>query len=288
MPSPNVETGANLEGGRGTATEGPGRGFLRIERHGSRSVVCRAFATSPLRLLTPRNHGRAAWVYMCSYGGGLVDGDSLRLDVHVGRGGMGFLSTQASTKVYRSPRGTSIDGRYWVDAGGVLIVVPDPIVCFAASSCRLMQQFELDRDAGLVVVDSILSGRRAAGERWAFNQYVSRMTISGHGQPILHDALSLSAADGSIADRLGRFDAICSIAIAGSAFRAEAARLLTMVAQTPVTARADLIVGASAVGEGAAILRIASVSTERVVLALREYLSFVVPLLGDDPWRRRW
>jgi urease accessory protein len=287
MPAPTVEERAH-DSGRRAATEGPGRGFLRIDRSGSRSVVCRAFATSPLRLLTPRNHGQAAWVYTSTYGGGLVDGDSLRLDVHVGRGAMGFLSTQASTKVYRSPRGTSIDGRYRVDAGGALIVAPDPIVCFAASTCRQWQQFDLDRDAGLVVVDWILSGRRAAGERWAFNHYSSRVTISAHGQPILHDALSLRSADGSIADRLGRFNAVCSIAIVGSPLRADAARLLTIVAQTPVSARADLVVGASAVGEGDAILRIAGVSTERVALTLREYLSFVVPLLGDDPWRRRW
>ena len=53
----------------------PGTGFLDVARVERRSVVRRAFATSPLRLLTPKNHGSAAWVYASSYGGGLLGGD---------------------------------------------------------------------------------------------------------------------------------------------------------------------------------------------------------------------
>src|SRR5687768_3060300 len=50
---------------------------LGFERVGNRTVVRTALAHSPLRLLTPRNHGHAAWVYTSSLGGGLVDGDHL-------------------------------------------------------------------------------------------------------------------------------------------------------------------------------------------------------------------
>ena len=62
-------------------TDSPGTGLLDVVRVDRRSVVRRAYATSPLRLLTPKNHGSAAWVYASSYGGGLVGGDDLRLTV---------------------------------------------------------------------------------------------------------------------------------------------------------------------------------------------------------------
>jgi len=59
-----------------------GRGEIEVVRRpDGRSVVARAYATSPLRLLTPINHGHAAWIYGSSYGGGLVDGDAVTLDV---------------------------------------------------------------------------------------------------------------------------------------------------------------------------------------------------------------
>ena len=32
----------------------------------------------------PDNHGHAAWVYTSSYGGGIVGGDALHLDIEVG------------------------------------------------------------------------------------------------------------------------------------------------------------------------------------------------------------
>ena len=70
----------------GQSGAAPGRGRVEIVRRGERSVVTRAVATSPLRLLTPRNHGRGAWVYTATYGGGLVDGDAIQLDISVGAG----------------------------------------------------------------------------------------------------------------------------------------------------------------------------------------------------------
>ena len=86
----------------GPAMVPAGTGLVRVVRSGCRSVVSRALATSPLKLFTPRNHGAAAWVYSANYGGGLVGGDTLRLVVDVGPGALALLTTQASTKVYRS------------------------------------------------------------------------------------------------------------------------------------------------------------------------------------------
>src|SRR3954465_8153916 len=108
-----------------------GSGGVAIVRSGARSVITRAYATSPLRLLTPANHGRAAWIYTSSLGGGLVDGDRLSLTIDVGPRASAFVTTQASTKVYRSPSGTSADVRARVHEHGVLVVAPDPVVLFA-------------------------------------------------------------------------------------------------------------------------------------------------------------
>src|SRR5262245_41650827 len=99
-------------------------------RAGSRSLVTRAFAASPLRLLMPRNHGHAAWVYTSTYGGGLVDRDALHLDLDVGPHAAALLATQAATKVYRSPHGTSMTMTARVADHGLLVVAPDPVVCF--------------------------------------------------------------------------------------------------------------------------------------------------------------
>ena len=115
----------------------PGHGIVSVEHLDGASVVTRARAASPLRLLTPRNHGRAAWVYLASYGGGLLDGDALHVDLQVGPHAAAMIATQAWTKVFRTKgdpsRGASASIAAAVGAHGRLLLLPDPVVCFAGS-----------------------------------------------------------------------------------------------------------------------------------------------------------
>jgi len=251
-------------------------------------VVTCAFATSPLRLLTPANHGHAAWVYTSNYGGGLVDGDRVVIDVEVEPAAAAFVSTQASTKVYRSPRGTSAELRARVGPDGLLIVAPDPVACFAGARYRQVQRFQLANSGALVLIDCILSGRCAAGERWAFSEYRSLIEISLGDRLLVHDGLALRASDGDLPKRLGRFDVLAVAVVVGGALRDEAAAVLAAASRYPVARRADQIIMASPLGEDGCILRLAGTSGEQAARTLRELLRFIPERLGDDPWRRKW
>jgi urease accessory protein len=275
-----------------------GTGLLDFARDGPRTVVRRAYARSPLKLLNPRNHGTAAWVYLASYGGGLVGGDAVRLGIEVGPGASALLSTQASTKIYRSPLGASQQLAARVSDGALLVVAPDPLVCFAGSTYRQDQRYELAPGAGLVLVDGLVSGRvrsrlpvahaAPAGERWAFDKYCSRTTIRVAGRLVIHESLALDAADGDIGARMGRFNTLVFCALVGSPVRDAARALAARVAAMAVEARSDLVVSAAPVGGDVLVLRLAGVSVEAVGQAVRHYLGFVRGLLGDDPWARRW
>lgn len=266
----------------------PGLGELDVVLGPRRSVVTRALATSPLRLLTPANHGHAAWVYTSTYGGGLVDGDAISLRVAVGPGASAFVSTQASTKVYRSPRGSGSEMRADIGRDGLLVVVPDPVVCFAGSSYRQIQRVNLAEGARLVLVDWISSGRRASGERWVFDEYVSRTIVRCKGRLVLHDATALRSADGDLATRMGRFDVMALVVIVGEAMKSEAAALVSRVAQAPIVRGADELIAVAPLGDVGCVVRAAGRSVEQVGRRLRQLLGFVPALLGDDPWSRKW
>lgn len=260
---------------------------------GPRTSVCRAYATSPLRLLTPANHGHAAWIYTSSHGGGLVDGDHLALDIDVGRGAAAFVSTQASTKVYRSVKGTSTEVRARVERDGLLVLAPDPVVCFAASRYRQVQRFDLARGATLVALDWMTSGRRAAGERWAFDEYVAQISVRVEERLLVHDVLALRAEDGDLAARMGRFDVIAVAVVIGDALRNAGADLVSRIGAMPIERRADHLLAATALGDdngggGGCVIRAAGRSVEQVGRTLRACLDFVPGLLGDDPWTRKW
>ena len=266
----------------------PGMGILDIARVDRRSVVRRAFATSPLRWLTPRNHGPAAWVYASSYGGGLVGGDALRLTISIGAGASAFVSSQASTKIYRSRDRSSAELAATVSAGGHLVLWPDPVVCYAGSSFRQTQSVDLEHDASLILVDTMTSGRRASGERWQFVEYANRITIRQDGRVVLFDSTRLSSVEGNLAARMGRFDILCSVAIAGPRYREAIRAIAETIAARPIERRADLLVSAAPLGDSGGLLRVAGRSTEQVTGVVRGYLSFLPCLLGEDPWARKW
>jgi len=253
-----------------------------------RSVVARAYATSPLRLLTPINHGHAAWIYGSSYGGGLVDGDSVAMEIAVGAGAAAFVSTQAFTKVYRSFRGTRAAAHARVERGGLLVFAPDPVVCYSGARYQQWQRVDVDGDGALILVDWVTSGRRAAGERWQFDQYLAHTEVRVQGTLVLHDRLLLCAAHGDLGARLGRFDVLALVVLAGGGVSQEAARLVSETSARPLERRPALLVSAAPLGDGGCALRLAGRSVEQVGDAIRRLLAFVPPRLGDDPWARKW
>jgi len=260
----------------------PGEGRLAVARGPRGSAVERAIATSPLKLLAPKNHGGAAWIFVATYGGGLVDGDRIALAADVGDGADLVLSTQASTKVYRSPRGCSQQLTTRVGAGGLFAALPAPVVCFAGARYRQDAAIELSAGASLVWLDGVTAGRAARGERWAFSSYRSRLRVAVGGAAVIDDAVALDPAHGPLLDRMGRFDALATIVAIGPRAGAVARDLLAVPA--PSRRRDELLVAASPV-DGGALVRIAGVSAERVARAARGLLTGVLDLLGDDPFR---
>jgi urease accessory protein len=264
-----------------------GEGVLAFERSGARTIVTTARAQNPLKLLTPRNHGHASWVITATFGGGLVDGDAIALDIDVGAHASALLGTQASTKVYRCPTSAcrqELSVR--VAEHALFVAIPDPVACFAGGRYEQRVRVALAGSASLVLVDAFTAGRSARGERWDFLRYASRTEIARDGAPLLVDAVMLDPAHGDLHARMGRFDAMASLAIAGPAVHA--LREHALATSAPPQRGAPLVRSASAVGDDAVIVRIAGASIEAVTNAVRAELAGLAAILGDDPFARKW
>jgi urease accessory protein len=262
-------------------------GSIRFERSGGRTVVARALARSPLRLLTPRVHGAAAWAYTSSFGGGLVDGDAIRLEIDARPGALGLVTTQASTKVYRSPGGCTQTTSATVADGGALALLPDPVACFAGARYAQSTEVALEQGAALVLVDAFTAGRTAYGERWDLSRYESRIRIERGGDVLLRDAVLLDPAHGRLADRMGRFDAFATLVVVGRRFAEASAAITASLASSPVGRRLDLVEVASRLGDDGVVVRIAATSVEAAMLRVRHHAAFVAGPFVGDPWSRK-
>lgn len=266
-----------------------GHGELCFGAGPSGTTLHRALAHAPLKLLTPDNHGPAAWVFVATYGGGLVGGDSIALEVEVARGASGLLSTQASSKIYRARDGEgarqTIEARVAEDA--LLCVLPDLVAPFAGARYEQASTYALAPTASLVALEALSCGRSARGERWAFDRVASRTTIVRAGDVIARDALLLDASDQDLTRALGRFDALATLFAFGPKARRTREAMLS-AAKAPLTHRGEVVVSASAIGEDGALLRVAGVNVEALQRFLRSTLASLRDELGDDPFARKW
>jgi len=251
-----------------------GQGCLAFEVVGNRTAITGARASAPLKLLTPKNHGDARWTFVATYGGGLVDGDAIALDVTVGENAKAVIGTQASTKVYKCP---SIEATQTLEArvarGGLLVVAPDPLVPFAGARYAQRATIRLEENARLAWLDVLACGRAARGERWAFSSYSSRTRVFVNDVLACDDALVLDAADRDLVRAMGRFDAIATLLLCGIA---------------PRTFASNEVVASSSAFSAGTCIRVAGTSTGAVTAYAREVLADVRASLGDDPWARKW
>ena len=265
-----------------------GTAYLKFTRSGNETVLARAFAKSPAKLISTKGRGETCWVYSATLGGGLVGGDEIQTRADVAAGARALLTTQASTKVYRSLRPSRQTLSATVDEQALLAVVPDPVVCFAGADFTQAQRYDLHADASLVMVDWMTSGRHAVGERWAFSRYASRFDIRRSSQPIFFDALVLEPDVISVAERMGRFEVLLTAIISGPLVAGAAVEIVNRLSQAPIARGADLAVSAARLRDSGALLRMAGTSVEQIGRALRGHLAFLSPLVGDDLWSRKW
>ncbi|KAI8058963.1 UreD urease accessory protein-domain-containing protein [Gilbertella persicaria] len=213
-----------------TAENEPGKGILVCQCYHDQSKFERIHAQYPLKFIPTTGHAeRLAVVYMLSYGGGVISGDTFDIDMTVKENAILLLMTQGSTKIFKDrehqrqwlaslsaqqPKFQFSDlipnaiTNLWkepaivqpsvqiiqsvVDPKAVLLVLPDPVTCFRDSSFQSRQKFHLkDQSSQLVLLDWFTSGRLARGENWSFRHYSSRIDIHVGSRLVIKDAMVL-------------------------------------------------------------------------------------------------
>jgi urease accessory protein len=249
---------------------GPERTASAIVRPGERrSDVHRVRNAGPLRILSPRAAGSAAWLVTSSYGGGLVDGDHVAFDVTVDAGATCVVTTQASTKIYKGT--SSQETRVRVHGDGALLCVPDPVVPFRDAAFRQVTAIEMDAASSLVLCDVLTAGRVAFGERWNATSLDSTLSITVDGKRLLHDRMLLV---GDVAAKMRKYDALATLVVLGPRVR-------------DTVTIGDGVVAMSPLGDGV-IVRLAGERIDEVIAVVRALLAPACQRLGESPWARKY
>ena len=158
-----------------------------LVRGKTRLIACKNI--QPLKILQPASPTAACHVVLSSYGGGMVAGDAIRLRISGQPGARLFISTQASTRVFRSIDGTVAEQHTVGELAenALAVVFPDPVVLQAASRYRQTQEWHLRPSSLLLLVDWFHSGRMDQGERFAFTSFHSELRVRVAGRLLVLD-----------------------------------------------------------------------------------------------------
>jgi urease accessory protein len=203
----------------GTSTSKPGHGSIILEILPPDKPVLRTVSYQyPLKLvapdpLAPPSYGRKAdhdagaatpslvhTVFLLTYGGGIVAGDSIDLDVKLDSSTRLILLTQGSTKIFKTPSPKLVSRQHMnihLKHHSALVYLPDPVQPFAHTAFSQSQIYHMEKEQGnLCVCDWVTSGRSARGENWDIYEYKSRNEVwavddAGKKRLLLRDNLIL-------------------------------------------------------------------------------------------------
>lgn len=200
------------------STAKAGHGTIEISVLPPNTPVLRTLSYQyPLKLvapdpLPPPDHGAEPHapplvhtVFLLTYGGGIVAGDLIDLNVTLPGKTRLVLLTQGSTKIFKTPNPGLISKQHMVvniRADSALAYLPDPVQPFAESAFAQSQVYHLEDEQGSICVcDWVTSGRSGRGENWDIHEYKSRNEVWSNGKD---GKKRLLLRDNLVLDKYGR------------------------------------------------------------------------------------
>jgi urease accessory protein len=148
----------------------------------------------PLRTTVPMHVDPAVpempFVFVQNPTGGVFDGDRLRLSVRAAEGSRAHVTSQSATKLYRMVEGEARqDVRFVVGPGAYVEHVPDVLIPQRGTRYRQRTTVELEGDAVLVTAETVSPGRRAHGERFAYDVLELQTSAWHEGRELCAESL---------------------------------------------------------------------------------------------------
>lgn len=220
--------------------------FLRTRCASPQCRVAHAGRLHPLFSVPKRPKGARedfpVWVYAVSYGGGAVSGDELTFSLAVQAGASLVVTSSSTTKVFKqiSDRpATECALSATVAPDATLVVVQQPITCFANARCKQRVDVRLaDASSSLCLVDWYTAGRGDSQDgHWGFEAFENAVSVSlgacneaqdagGKEERVIYrDTTSLRGGPALVRQMRG-FNAVATVFLAGPRMQPVVLRLL--------------------------------------------------------------
>ncbi|RHW39091.1 urease accessory protein UreD [Neobacillus notoginsengisoli] len=142
-----------------------------IEKKG-RTIANRAFFKGALKVMRPfylEDNGHVCY-YILNPGGGYLDGDRYHIRVSLKDQAQATLTTQSSTKVYKTPKDHAYQvTEVFLKDKSYLEFLPDPLIAYKDAKYKQKNVFHLDGSSALLYSDILTPGWSPEGEDFSYD-----------------------------------------------------------------------------------------------------------------------
>lgn len=171
-----------------------GAAKVRIGVRGDASVLRGLHQKGSLKLLFPRGHGRTDKTgVILNTAGGVTGGDRFDLGAHVEPGAQLVLTTQAAERAYRAQPGETgrISNHITIEADGRCDWLPQETILYDGAALTRRLTVEMAPDARALLVEPVIFGRAAMGERVRTLRFSDRIDVIRDGTTLFSDRTTL-------------------------------------------------------------------------------------------------
>jgi urease accessory protein len=166
---------------KSSSAPGEGRIIVKLLPNGTSGLETITYQY-PLKLITPSkaSEKESVLVFLLSYGGGLIGGDSVHLSIDVQPNAKLSIVTQGHTKIFNSSSRDIVTSQTLaveIADGAALCLLPDPVQPFEDSVYEQTQVFKLAMTGSLCLLDWVTQGRTARGENWSLTRWAGRNEV---------------------------------------------------------------------------------------------------------------
>lgn len=164
---------------------------MRVKQSGGASVLEDLRVSGALKLLFPRGPNFEA--VSLNVSGGLTGGDRFAFTAEAGPGSHLTFTTQAAERAYRSAAGMAeVSTRLKAEQGSRINWLPQETILFETCAVRRKLRVDLAAGAEYLMVEPLVFGRHAMGERLHSGHLDDEIDIRRDGRPLYKDRLLLS------------------------------------------------------------------------------------------------
>ncbi|NNF73456.1 MAG: urease accessory protein UreD [Rhodobacteraceae bacterium] len=172
-----------------------GQALVAMSRRGGVTRLDRLAQSGSAKAFLPRVHTDVPEIVFLNTAGGLTGGDKLSFGVNVGDGARVVAATQTAERVYRAAEGVAeVDVCLTVGKGAELHWLPQETIAFEGAALARETTVDLDRDARFLMVETLVLGRAAMGERVNTLSLTDRRTVRREGRPVFVEPLAIDTA----------------------------------------------------------------------------------------------